>query len=245
METLLEKLSSLPTATTERTRHLRIQDSDVCLWSPAGWENRWIEHLLPLFPELRLETLTVLGPAVGEDAEQCLSELIRIGHGWKQLYFITPNSYILAEGPASWVSLKRWLNLLATQDGMDSEGSISIHQETAEKASAMTFAARHHFSPIVNFSTLDVDDIPSMASLAITQEMFDLEPLVIVERGRQASCSNKEAAKNVWYEAENMSWRDIRSREILHEHDEVIEYGEPQGDRVQVDKYVNPLEYEW
>lgn len=244
MEALLDKLSLLPTPTMGRIRHVRIRDNLLWVKEPDGWERRWIETLVHFIPELGLETLTLLGPDDDDDAERCITELIRICHGWKELRVIMPHSHMLSYMLDEEVPLKQWLKLLATRDGIESEASISVHQATAPQSSVRSPDTRQVFTRTLNGSISALQDIPATV-VPVIEEGINNDTLVIVKRGRQANVSKKEAASDGWAWAEGMSWKDVKSGGITHGPDEPTGGNRLQANREQEDEYVDPYDYEW
>lgn len=93
---LLDKFSILPPTTLSQIRHLRTGGRPLML-QPIGDHDDVYYRLvwaLKLLPELRLDTLTVLGSCRGGIGYDTLDGLIKYGNGWRELRFITLNSTI-------------------------------------------------------------------------------------------------------------------------------------------------------
>ncbi|KAK2762436.1 hypothetical protein CKAH01_16128 [Colletotrichum kahawae] len=103
-ETMLDILLSAPPGTISKIRHLRVvgdplqlavdypRRSDLCVFYQLA-------SVLKLLPDLRLETLTVLGTRSPPISYSTLTGLIDGSHGWRELRYISHSSALLGYGP--------------------------------------------------------------------------------------------------------------------------------------------------
>ena len=97
-----------------------------------------ISVALKLLATLRLNRLTVLGTVKEFEAYWILEDLIRQGNGWRELYFIAPDSAMLGFSkkvgsrthPLRRPQPRSWRKILRERDGFRSDSSIMIYHAT-------------------------------------------------------------------------------------------------------------------
>lgn len=134
-EVMLLKVSKLPMTTMSELRHLRISGEPFYLDLEGFHGTQDVTALLQLFPNLRLETLTVLGSEELEVEYETLDTLINEGQGWKELRFISRDSFLpslrIESGPLPYVGQfqpQLWNEEILARDGKDSNASVCVYR---------------------------------------------------------------------------------------------------------------------
>ena len=209
ISTLLNKLTVLPPSTLSQIKNLRIGGRALFL-APGTFVHRreYYSHVwaLKFLPELSLDRLTVLGVKDGRENYNVLDDLIKFGHGWRELYFISQDSSIfgfarLDMNASTGVPLQRkpqpsyWNEVLQRQDGADSQCSVTIYRSVESDApgSVMDPKRRRVFEQEVILIEEDPTQVSSFGRDEDEQLMADgevgKEILVVVRRGINADIS--------------------------------------------------------
>ena len=239
ISTLLNKLTVLPPSTLSQIKTLRIGGRALFL-APGTFVHRreYYSHVwaLKFLPELSLDRLTVLGVKDGRENYNVLDDLIKFGHGWRELYFISQDSSIfgfarLDVNASTGVPLQRkpqpsyWNEVLQRQDGADSQCSVTIYRSVESDApgSVMDPKRRKIFEQEVNLTEEDPTQVSPFGRDEDEQLMADgevgKEILVVVRRGVNADISGldrspyKGADMQKW--ANGKAWRKIKSEWTL------------------------------
>ncbi|KAJ6020996.1 hypothetical protein N7540_006500 [Penicillium herquei] len=147
-----------------------------------------------------------------------LDRLIDQGNGWKELWFITPNSKVLgfdnekifAEGrQLRWSQPDNWNNLLSWRDGINSGASVTIYRSTKPNApgSVMSKHTRQLFKQKSDVENpADYGEDKGLMSEDKTKEL-----LVVVRRGPKAHIREQaEMFKELDHWTYDASWEEIR-----------------------------------
>ncbi|PSN62378.1 hypothetical protein BS50DRAFT_448593, partial [Corynespora cassiicola Philippines] len=139
-------ISKLPPTIASKIRHVRLSDfSSVSLHEGAPL----LPTALNVLPQLRLDTLTVLGPGA-ERSHEMLCEMAQRCDGWKEFrYFFDRSMSIEYMYPTAWsypycrtsrpeLQPLQWAEKLWERDGKNSGASISIYEPRLQyKAGSM------------------------------------------------------------------------------------------------------------
>jgi hypothetical protein len=186
---------------------------------------------LKFLPELSLDRLIVLGVKDGKENYNVLDDLIKHGRGWRELYFISPDSSILGfsrleVNASTGTPLQRkpqpsyWSEVLQRQDGADSQCSVMIYRsvDSGAPGSVMDPKRRQIFEQDIDLteedptqlSTFGRDDDEQLTAEAEVGK----EILVVVKRGINADIRGldktpyKGADMKNW--ANGKAWRKIK-----------------------------------
>lgn len=238
ISTLLNKLTAPPPEILPQIRNIRIAGRALYL-APGTFVHRreYYSHAwaLKFLPELSLDRLTVLGVKDGRENYNVLDDLVKHSHGWRELYFITPDSSMLAfarlnMNASTGAPLQRkpqpshWNEALLRQDGPDSQCSVTIYRSVDAHASAMDPQKREIFEQVPD---PNLEDDPTQVSTFGRDEDEHLmaegevgkEILVIVKRGFNADITGldktpyKGADMKQW--ANGKAWRKIKKEWTL------------------------------
>ncbi|KAF2458242.1 hypothetical protein BDY21DRAFT_284293 [Lineolata rhizophorae] len=269
-EAMLDKLSALPPETVSQIRHVRTGGMPLVL-KPTFDEYDHIYELvwvLKLLPQLRLDTLTVLGPAYGDIAYETLEGLVRKGNGWKVLRYVVPNSTMLGfaeiarfrneppyrRGPQPGA----WQSVLSGRDGDESDASVKVYRAVQPESSALNpkecCLFEQRIDPLDRSDKFGVkEDVGLMTPGEKRKEL-----LVVVKRGHGVEIAEKDtppyASPEIREWASGMSWAEISHRCIYYLQDEVengegfpycLSYFKRQDHEVMFDKYSHVDEIEW
>lgn len=239
ISTLLNKLSGLPQGILPQIKNLRISGRALFLAPGTQMHRReYYSHAwaLKFLPELSLDRLIVLGVKDDKENYNVLDDLIKHGHGWRELYFIAHSSMLgfarLEMNASTGAPLQRkpqpsnWNELLRKQDGVHSQCSVTIYRSvTANSApgSVMDPERREIFEQ--EDSTAE-DDPTQVAAFGRDEDEYLMaegeirkEILVIVKRGQDADISGLEetpykgADMRLW--ANGKAWRKIKQEWTL------------------------------
>jgi hypothetical protein len=257
-EFLLDKLSTLPSATLSKIRHIRTGARLMTLlpvrldsfYSVAHYRLVWA---LKLLPGLCLDKLTVPGPTYGSLAYETLEELIKYGNGWRELHFITRDSAMLGitnnhmpkHQPKPQPST--WNEILCQRDGANSGASVTIYRSTRPgwTGTVINSRTRQIFEQKASFPA-DLEIFAVTKDRELSQEMGNRELLVIAKRGRSANIAEQDRPpymlNDIRQWAHGMTWTQIRRHNT--------KLSEPIRRNlycvgVQVDNYREVDEYEW
>ncbi|KAF8175446.1 hypothetical protein K438DRAFT_90102 [Mycena galopus ATCC 62051] len=91
---MLDEFANVPTATRTLIRHARVWGDPLTLLYNDDGETVYCRtsRVLKLFPELALDRLTVLGSRNPTTCYETLNMLVCHGTGWKELYYLAPES---------------------------------------------------------------------------------------------------------------------------------------------------------
>lgn len=264
VESLFDKLSSLPSTILSQIRHLRIrQDSWILSFDD-------VEHcytlvwILKLLPGLRLDTLTVLGPLESFDGiTNCvaLEGLIRYGNGWKELHYLTPDSAMLGFGERAGSygrqrggSYRRqpqpssWKDSLLSRDGIDSKATVVIYQAAEGKVVGAPFTKNN--SRPLNQIVVPPDTLETFGLKEDVQLMSDgqreRELLVVVMRGDTDIAERDEGPydqADIRQQTDGMAWPAIKAN--LNSNDDDNDDDFQEIETLEADTYKNRDEYVW
>ncbi|KAF2473696.1 uncharacterized protein BDR25DRAFT_256533 [Lindgomyces ingoldianus] len=229
-ESLLDTLTKLPTVKVAAIRHIRVNGRPVMLSLAHDDVYYRLAWSLKLVPHLQLDTLTVLGGSAnnisGGPAQvdyNTLDGLIASGTGWKELYYITPNSSILSFQKTERFGqtyLRKpqpdtWRSALSQRDGPDSGASVIIYRSrTSIPGSIVNHIERETFEQVVAPQDLEDFAIEKDPVLTSPSEQHK-EVFVVVKRGRDANIT--EASMPPYNQdygiralALNMTWAQVR-----------------------------------
>jgi hypothetical protein len=197
IEDLLDKLCPLPLETLQKIKHVRVGAKAVMMTPPGDYQDIYVRMpwLLKLLPDLRLDTLTVLGDTAPNSLYLVVDLLVQHGHGWKELRVIAPSSGVFAWkavttifGPPTLVRAPQpagWSEVLMSRDGRDPGACVQIYR-------AKTLETGVLFEPSKREVYTQRAPSPAEAEAFAFTTPPDLSPkdemakelLVIVRRGR-------------------------------------------------------------
>jgi hypothetical protein len=260
--TLLNKLTGLPQGILPQIKNLRMSGRALFL-APGTFVHRreYYSHAwaLKFLPELSLDRLTVLGVKDGRENYNVLDDLVKYGHGWRELYFIAHSSMLgfarLEMNASTGTPLQRkpqpshWNEVLRRQDGADSQCSVTIYRSvTANSApgSVMDPKRREIFE---QDDSTEEEDPTQVAPFGrdedenlMAEGEAEKEILVIVKRRRDTDISGldktpyKGADMRQW--ANGKAWRKIKQEWTLPDAKFV-----PKS--IEFDNYSDGYDYGW
>ncbi|KAF2813418.1 uncharacterized protein BDZ99DRAFT_460660 [Mytilinidion resinicola] len=179
---------------------------------------------LKLLPELRLDTLTILGPAEGDIAYDTLDGLIKHGNGWKELHFITPNSKMLGFAKLDMFMMdpywrkpqpSTWKAALLERDSMvgSTKATVTIYHSTQASVSGSVIDPRTR--QLFEQSVPRKKDSSKFGVAADTAPLAEKkELLVIARRGQGADIAERSrppfGTNDIREWAYGMTWAEIR-----------------------------------
>lgn len=237
---MLDTLSELPSSIISQLRHVRISGKPLMLSFDDDDAFYRIASVLKLLPDLRLDTLTVLAgcasriglggsPELGYDI---IDGLVKHGNGWKNLYFITPDSSMLGCPKSTLWSHTfvrqpqpgDWNEAICARDGANSGASVTIYRSTIAQPGAIINPLlreryQQHADPDeIEYGAMEDHELMS-------EENKYKEMLIVVRRGDNADIIEKrdppfddDIDMRAW--AYNMTWKQIRKMHVDWSDDE-------------------------
>lgn len=270
LESVLDKLSVLPSTTLSKIRHVRTNGQPLMLSPPrtSGRIPYRVASVFQLLPSLQLHTLTILGSPSGPAAYDTLHELIQHGGGWRLLQFIAPNSTMLCFKKFGLLDREHrrapqpstWNDVLQQRDGVRSGPSVTLYRSTQRRSPGSVFNPR---SREVFEQTVSTPQELETYGLEVDAELLpaaerDKEFLFIVRRGRSADISvaiaqdeppsSKDDLRQ-W--ANGMTWAEIKRKYTappVYESEDEDDYFAKHfsdGEEIVVDTYNSVDEYVW
>jgi hypothetical protein len=224
--TLLNKLAGIPSDVLSQIKYVRVGGRALFL-TPSTFVHRreYYSHVwaLKFLPSLRLDRLTILGVKDGRENYNFLDELIRFGHGWKELYFVTQNSSIfgfarLDRNASTGAPLQRkpqpsyWNEILLRQDGAGSQCSVTIYRsvDSGVPGSVMDPQRRQIFEQDADSEESDHTQVSTFGrdedQHLLAEGEVGKEILVIVKRGLNTDISGRD--KPPYKNADMRQWED-------------------------------------
>jgi hypothetical protein len=268
VESLFEKLSSLPSATLSQIRYLRTrQDSWILSFDDVKYYHG-LASILKLLPGLRLDTLTVLAPLESFDGYAnyvALEDLIKYGNGWKELHYASPDSamlgFVMQAGRRPRAGQYRrqpqpssWKDSLLSRDGIDSKATVVIYQAAEGKVVGVPFVKNNSRSlsqfvvPPDTLETFGLKEDPQLMS----DGQRERELLVVVKRGDTDIVELDEgpyAPADIRQQTNGMAWPAIKANVNRNDNDSDDNYDDddfPQEMEIsEADRYENRDEYVW
>ncbi|KAJ7167600.1 hypothetical protein C8R46DRAFT_1034265 [Mycena filopes] len=271
-DTMLDKFANIPSSTLALIRHARISGDPLMLSWPEDDVYYRTSQALKLLPGLALDRLTVLGSRIPEVSYQTLSMLVRHGAGWKELYYLSHRSTVLAykDDPEDWFGVvgdpdqyrylrvpqpAGWQRALEARDGATSGASVVIYRANAPRrpgavldpttrvAFAQTLPAGRNLR---TYGTVEDDEL-------MKDGERDKEILVIVKRGRGVDYAEKKGSPyledgDIREAMPNKTWKEIKT-ELRHadddDDDDFFSDYEAEEEPSLEEKYNHVDEYVW
>jgi hypothetical protein len=265
VESLFDKLSSLPSATVSQIRYLRTrQDS----WILLSFDNVKYYHelasILKLLLGLRLDTLTVLGPLESFDGYVnyvALEDLIKYGNGWKELHYVSPDSAMLGfvqktgRRPRAGPYRRQpqpisWKDSLLSRDGIDSKATVVLYQAAEGKVVGAPFVKNNsrRLSQVVPPDTLETFGLKEDPQL-MSDGQKEKELLIVVKRGDTDIAERDEGPydpADIRQQTDGMAWPAIKANLDSDNDDSYDDDDFPQEiETLEADTYKNRDEYVW
>lgn len=241
-------LARLPPQILPRIRHITVKAFPVPLDYPPGSAVTIVHNitsLLPLFPGLQLDLLTVLDcfhdPDVndgwGDSGTYSLADDLVESDGWRELHFHSPTTEFLNYDPPQtstaggtvqrgesdrWPQPFGWEKALCARDGLDSGASVKIYRGKQ---------ARDHGEDGVDCALLQSTGdefsqtpLPEGATEGLYQdealkseEEIAKEILVVIKRGRGVDYAQdgRNLARDLKLLKERLTWVEIREQGLL------------------------------
>ncbi|KAL2760503.1 hypothetical protein ACRALDRAFT_1059708 [Sodiomyces alcalophilus JCM 7366] len=274
-ETMLDKLTALPTPTLTTIRHVRVLGDPLMLSFEDDDVYYRLASTLRLLPGLRLDILTVLGTRMMDVSYDTLDGLIRESCGWRELRYISHRSDVLGfakpdlpdffgdevETHRYWRKPQpaHWQNVLEDRDGAPSKPSVTIYRSTVSDhpGSVLNSSRRTRFEQKAPqdrgareaFGL--TEDAELMADGEITKEL-----MVVVKRGSGVDYEEKKDSpfigSDIRRDIPGKTWKEIRHKYIDHlgldDDDSLFAYCEDDEDEdhiTEVDTYEDVDEYVW
>ncbi|KAF2758725.1 hypothetical protein EJ05DRAFT_476039 [Pseudovirgaria hyperparasitica] len=262
-EALLDILTEFPEQRVAAIRHLRVNSRPVMLSLPHDDVYYRLAWILKLVPQLRLDTLTVIGGDAGMLKGpsgmvdyQILDELVSCGSGWKELHYITPTSSILSFAKTTQFGKtyirkpqpEVWQSTLTNRDGPNSGATVTIFRSQSRiRESVRQPGARELYQSIV--PPEEYTDFGEVEDTFLCKDDQDARAvLVVVKRGRNTNVvqENGEPPYDENYDLralvtdEYPTWTSIRSgyTEGASDYDEYNDYGYHDDDDDDDDDYI-------
>ncbi|RMJ27934.1 hypothetical protein PHISP_01202 [Aspergillus sp. HF37] len=247
IEDALDKLSPLPAATLAQIRNLRLGGRSMKLRS-IGYADDVCSRLvwtLKLLPELRLNKLTVLGRLEWRVAYDTLDGMIKYGHGWEELHFLTPNSNMLgfANFEPYWrkPQPKTWNDVLLKRDGADSGSTVTIYIATQpDTPGAVLNPSTRQF---IEQGPCGKNTKSYWDGRLLSSSEGNKELLVIVKRGRHVDIGEQAnprypIGQDIRRWQCGQTWAEVR-------HQYLSPVTKDENEEVEVDTYKDVDEYSW
>lgn len=239
-ETMLNKLTPLPTTTLSQIRHLRVREYVTILGYPNDGQSYYqLASALKLLPGLQLDTLTVLrGHGDGVYSYGSLNGLIAESDGWKELHFLSYNSVLLGYGdPSGYWGLPglprytrrpqpdTWRSVIERRDGPSSKPPVTIYRATQpnQTGSVMKENTRVQFEQ----KLMELTDDPAEPKFGVEEDKSLTgkgerckELLIVVRRGEGVDYQEKENSPfisvDIRRDCPGMVWCELGDDYTIH-----------------------------
>jgi hypothetical protein len=267
-ETMLDKLTAIPTSTLSKIRHLRVRGDPLMLSYPGDEHDVYyrLASTLKLLPCLRLDRLTVLGCTSKEVRYDTLNRLIMEGEGWKELHYISHDSAMLGYAEALDAIGQRdryvrkpqpahWQSLLVGRDGASSTPSVTIYRSILPgcTGAVVNSATRERYEqkPPDGEKSQNFGLVEDPSLMADGER--DKEIIVIAKRGTGVDYEEKRGSPfleiDIRREMPGKTWKEIRAVCIDRFADMYEDLDWPFSDEdeepAEVDSYKHISDYVW
>lgn len=235
LETMLNKLTPLPTTTLSQIRHLRVTEYSIVLGYPNNAEASYqLAAALKLLPGLQLDTLTVLrGNDLADYSYDLLSSLIAESDGWKELHFLSYNSTLLGYGePFMYRNLAElprytrhpqpdtWRSVIERRDGPSSKPSVTIYRSTQPNQTGSVM--KENTRVLFKQKPIEATNDPAEPEFGVNEDLSltgkgerRKELLIFVRRGGRVDYQEKEnshfISEDIRRDHPGMSWCELRN----------------------------------
>lgn len=268
IETMLDKLTTLPIRVLSKIRHLRIRDDAIFLSEPLGEGEVTVYRLdlaLKLLPGLYLDRLTVLGCPNKYERYDSLSRLIMHGNGWAELHYISHDSrmlsYAIDSRPFSNDHYLRkpqpayWESLLVNRDDASSIPSVAIYRSILERCgSVINPGTREQYEQKISDRENAGETFGREEDVLLKAHgERDKELLVVAKRGIGVDYEEKLGSPfledDIPREMPGKAWKEIRAvcvdRALFGDEDLAWEFEDEEEELEEVDSYEHVDDYEW
>ena len=196
-ESMLSFLTVIPPAQIAAIRHIRVSGCPALLQLVQTVWHYTLAWTMKLLPDLRLDTLTVIGFGGNGPPEleyHVVDQLVTHGAGWKELHYITPVSDLLSFGVLNYGRIYQrrpqpadWAHVLGQRDGPESGSSVTIYRSTSSiKGSVVNQDEREIFEQ--DAVSLDPTKFGKKIDEVLrTPEERNKGVLIVIKRGENAN----------------------------------------------------------
>ncbi|RYP02220.1 hypothetical protein DL764_005900 [Monosporascus ibericus] len=269
-ETMLDKLTALPSGILPKIRHLRVLGDTLMLSFGDDDVYYRLASTLALLPGLRLDTLTVLGLRANDVSYDTLNGLIRESCGWKELRYISHSSEMLGFARLELFHLgdevrkhrywrkpqpAHWQSVLEDRDGALSRPSVTIYRSTVSDCPGSVINANTR----ARFEQKMPQDTVAQEAFGITEDaglMADgergKEVMIIAKRGSGIDYEQKKdspfIASDIRRDLPGKNWKEIRYEcidGIFADDDDSLLIDDKDEETAEIDAYEDVDEYVW
>jgi len=262
-ESMLDKLAAIPIDVLSMVRYLRVVGNPLVLSWPDDDVFFRLSKVLKLLPGLRLDKLTVLGTRYEKVSYHTLDLLIRESSGWKELYYLSHHSTMLAYPRDGWFSDRTdenpywrrpqpstWQDALLARDGESSGALVTIYRATGKGPTVMQSRTRFDQKVADDNDPRTFGILEDQGLMAPAER--EKEILVIAKRGYGVDYTENPASPlldgDIRAEMPGMTWSEIKRELSMLCKDSDDDWSSNDGEDgmdVEADSYKRVDDYSW